>query len=82
MTRLAELADYPPLQLTPTMSEPVLPFELQEAVIDVIPDADYIVFTATLRSCALTCYAWLRPSRRRLYNRVELNRPRLAQLDS
>ena len=63
------------------MSEPVLPFELQEAVIDVIPDADYIVFTATLRSCALTCYAWLRPSRRRLYNRVELNRPRLAQLD-
>ena len=65
------------------MSAPRVPLELQKVIIDSVQDHDYSVVTATLRSCALTCSAWLPWSRRRLHSRLQLVnpvRPRLNRL--
>lgn len=62
-------------------SGPIVPFELQELIINLVDDRSYKVLSATLRSCALTCHAWFPRSRRRLYRVVELDVPRRTQLD-
>ena len=62
------------------MSAPRVPIELQELVVELVPNGDYRSFTTTLRSCALTCHAWLPLSRRRLYHFVVLWHARRTQL--
>ncbi|KAI0700854.1 hypothetical protein C8T65DRAFT_741963 [Cerioporus squamosus] len=55
------------------MTTPRIPLELQELVIDLLDDdEDLGIVTVTLRSCTLTCRAWLPRSRRRLYHRLRL----------
>ncbi|KAI0700817.1 hypothetical protein C8T65DRAFT_831448 [Cerioporus squamosus] len=59
------------------MAAPIIPFELQELVIDLVDDSwDHDTVTATLLSCTLTCRAWLPPSRRRLYHSLFLRNTR------
>ncbi|RDX45569.1 hypothetical protein OH76DRAFT_1407960 [Lentinus brumalis] len=54
------------------MTGPIVPLELQYRTIELVWDRQYTVLQATLRSCALTCRAWLVPSRRRLFRSLVL----------
>ncbi|KAI0700852.1 hypothetical protein C8T65DRAFT_831477 [Cerioporus squamosus] len=54
------------------MATPSIPLELQYLVIDLLHDDRYRLLAVTLSSCALTCRAWHRRSRCRLYHRIEL----------
>ena len=59
----------------------VVPVELQYHVIDLMWDPCSPVMTEALRRCALTCRAWLEPSRRRLFRRFVLRHTRPHKLD-
>ncbi len=64
------------------MTGPIVPLELQYRTIELVWDRQYTVLQATLRSCALTCRAWLVPSRRRLFRSLVLGPlNRQAQVD-
>ncbi|RPD70065.1 hypothetical protein L226DRAFT_261315 [Lentinus tigrinus ALCF2SS1-7] len=63
------------------MTTPIIPLELQELIIDSVQDRDHALFTETLKSCCLTCRAWLPRSIRRLYHRLIVGNLRPAQFD-
>ena len=62
------------------MTHSVVPLELHYRIIDLLWYPDPLAVITTLQSCALTCRAYLNPSRRRLFRRFVLRHTRPQKL--